>query len=571
MKPADSIKNLFENSNITVGHEVDNKILNKATSALPQQARQTDRNIWSIMMHNRMTKSIAAAIIIIAALTITYHFTGSIDGASIAFADVIEAMKDVSWMHQTSKGFEGNITGTAEQWIGFESKIHAGKWANGKASFWDINGHRRYEYDPEKGNITIDYTRENDFPLNLSSPTILLESMHKMFIEQGAEIITKSAKYDGQTVQLQEISLSLEGQTSHSQSLRLYIQPRTKLLLAAHATGKDIDGNVIMDGEINFSYPQAGPADIYALGVPQDAPIISNLPDNDYLATWEQYQHNREIALNNYIAIITHEDQSLNGAVTMIDIDYKSNRKHRLERHSVFNTGEIFDEFWPEYKKQLGDSFESLLKWTQNHYDTNGSISIYLYDGGYNVSARRNNGRWSDLRKHYSPDWASFPNITLGDVAWPSTYGKTGKIIEDDFSKEHNYICVERLQPGSIHNEMVSPPGRFLYYLDSAKNYMCIRYVIEWNPEAEWQEDKHWLDGIPSEKIRDGSMTVTDITETVLAENGIWYPKTIVEQQTGICKDYKDKPLKPTYFRKIYIHTNPEFPDYIFDIKSLPK
>ena len=82
--------------------------------------------IWSKIMKSNITKSAAAAIIIIGALTGIYQLTGSIDGASIAFADVIEAMKNVSWMHQTSKGFEGNISGTGEQWIGFESKVHIG-------------------------------------------------------------------------------------------------------------------------------------------------------------------------------------------------------------------------------------------------------------------------------------------------------------------------------------------------------------------------------------------------------------------------------------------------------------
>jgi hypothetical protein len=42
MKPADNINNLFEKSKITVGKDVDKKILNEATSALPQQATQPD-------------------------------------------------------------------------------------------------------------------------------------------------------------------------------------------------------------------------------------------------------------------------------------------------------------------------------------------------------------------------------------------------------------------------------------------------------------------------------------------------------------------------------------------------
>ncbi|MHC4292271.1 MAG: hypothetical protein ACYSTR_08690, partial [Planctomycetota bacterium] len=69
MKPADNINNLFEKSKITVGKDVDKKILNTAASALPRRTN-ADRNRWSIIMHSKITKPIAAAIIVVAVLTI---------------------------------------------------------------------------------------------------------------------------------------------------------------------------------------------------------------------------------------------------------------------------------------------------------------------------------------------------------------------------------------------------------------------------------------------------------------------------------------------------------------------
>jgi hypothetical protein len=522
---------------------------------------------WSKIMKSNIIKTAAAAMIIIGAFFGIYQLTGSIDGASIAFADVIEAMNNAAWMHQTGKGFVQGIEEIGEQWLGFEAKIHAAKSADGKRIFWDINQQKRYYYDPEKNHIIIDHTSATEMPFGASSPTMMLEEIHKTLVEQGAEVVIESAEYNGRKVQFQQFSLSL---TEQSQLLKLYIDPQSKFLVAAEVSIKDMTGKVLMDGAATFSYPETGPTSIYDLGVSDDTPIVSNLPNEDYLTVWEQYKHNRKKALNNYIAIIAHEDQGLNGIVTMVDIDYKSGRKHRLERHSVFNTGEAFNKYWPSYKKQLGNSFESLQQWSQERYDTKGSISIYLYDGAYNTSIRRTKSQWSELRKHYVPNGDLFPNFALGDIAWPMI-NKSGKIIEDDFSKEHNYICVERLQQGRIHNDTVSPPRRVLYYLDPEKNYMCVRYVLERNPDAEWQEDKNWLEGIDPEKIRDGSITVRDITETIQAENGIWYPLLITEKQTGIRKDYKSSPLKDSYIKKIYIKINPEFSGGIFDISSLPK
>jgi len=232
------------------------------------------------IMRSRITKLATAAVILVAIIIGVNQFSGSIDLATIALADISEAMKNVPWMHHINRGFEKGVT---EQWIGFETKIHALKWVNGTVTFWNIKEHKKYEYDPENNSITIDYALvEDDFPSQLSSPVSFLEDAIKMLEEQGVEIITKETEYNGQIVQLQEI-LPPERPNKWGESyiLRLYIQPDTKLLLAGQVKGTDSNGNTIFDGNITFSYPQTGPADIYDLGVPRDAQIIDKLPKDE--------------------------------------------------------------------------------------------------------------------------------------------------------------------------------------------------------------------------------------------------------------------------------------------------
>ncbi|MFQ6035790.1 MAG: hypothetical protein ACE5NM_08090 [Sedimentisphaerales bacterium] len=316
-------------------------------------------------MKSKIAKFAAAAVIIIAVILILHN--GSIDMATITFADISEAMKNVPWMHSVSRGYMRGINLSIEEWIGFEAKIRAAKQADGKVTFWNTKEHKHYTYDPENRSITIDYVydvyaHEDDFPFGLSCPDSFLENMNKRLREQGAHVTTKEVEYNGQKAQLQEISLSVEqNNESLVGRLSLYIQPDSKLLLAAQAIGTDSKGNIIGEGETTYSYPQAGPADIYDLGVPRDAKIISNLPKEDYQAIWESYRQKRAEATKSYIAVITHINHSLGDVITMVDIDYKSNQNHRLERHFIFNTGQVINKFWPEYKEQLGDSFESLL------------------------------------------------------------------------------------------------------------------------------------------------------------------------------------------------------------------
>ena len=284
MKHADNIERLIKNETIktspAVNEAVFNDLADKLDKAQSAQANTNQPNIWSTIMKSKKTQLALAAVIIIAAMIGINHFGGSVDITSVAFADVISAMKDIKWMHQNSKGFENGINGTGEQWVGFDAKIHAGKWADGKVTFWNVKEHKKYTYDPEKNTITVDYAPENELPWGTSSPTTLLEGMYDAFIKQGAEIVTKQADYKGHKVIAMDISLQMNvGDKTINQSLILNIEPDTKHLINAVIKGEDSEGNILMDGKVEFSYPQNGPENIYDLGVPRDAKIINNVPD----------------------------------------------------------------------------------------------------------------------------------------------------------------------------------------------------------------------------------------------------------------------------------------------------
>jgi hypothetical protein len=450
--------------------------------------------------------------------------------------------------------------------IGFEAKTTASRDSTGKITFLDFGAHKSYQYDPENRTITIDYVYEDDLPSHLSSAFSFLESMHKMLEARGAQVSTTESEYDGRRVQLQEISVA-----GMAPTVKLYIQPHSKLLLSAQVKVTDPNGNTTIDGEITFDYPRTGPADIYDLGVPRDAQIINKLPKEDYQRIWDDYRQRGMEATRKYIAVTARTNYLFGGVVTDVYADYKSDLNHRLEIHSVFRPRELnqYDKFWPGYRERLGDSYESLLAWARNHYDSGGRTSVYLYDGQRNFSTSRDEvGDWNKLSKGAS-NTNHMPSDYLEWLGWPHI-GKTGRIIEDDYAKQNSLICVERLQQGSIYSGNVSLPGRFLYYLDPQRDFMCRRKVTEWRPDADWQQDKHWLKGIEPEKISNGWITVEDTTETFQAPNGHWYPKVIMVKQSGIRKDYQDAPLRVTYSKTVYVQTEPEFPDGIFDPEKLP-
>jgi hypothetical protein len=94
MKPADRIKKLINKSDVTTDAEADNRILGDALEHLEKlkhkKSAPIQPNIWRTIMKSRITKLAAAAVIIIAILIGVHYLGGSIDGASLAWAEVVE-------------------------------------------------------------------------------------------------------------------------------------------------------------------------------------------------------------------------------------------------------------------------------------------------------------------------------------------------------------------------------------------------------------------------------------------------------------------------------------------------
>jgi len=106
MRPADKMENVVKKMSFKAGPEMDQQIWAAASRAQEKsqdKAPAQDRLILRrVPMNTRIARfAAAAAIIIIAALVGIYLFGGSIDGTSVAWADVVRQMQQVrtaTWM-----------------------------------------------------------------------------------------------------------------------------------------------------------------------------------------------------------------------------------------------------------------------------------------------------------------------------------------------------------------------------------------------------------------------------------------------------------------------------------------
>jgi hypothetical protein len=575
MKHTQNIKTFFRSASIHTNPAQDQAILAEALRAgglARSQARaRAQPSIWRTIMKSRTTRLVTAAGIVAAVVISISHFKGAVVKA-VEFEEITQAMQHVPWMHMTASGFQDGASGPGEQWIGFESRIHAGKDSDGTITFASEKDHKRFVYNPNTAMITVTYLEA--FPLNVTSPATLLESMRKILEQEGAKTVARIGDYEGHKAQIQEISLSSVADGGGSQTLRLYLDPDSKRLYAAEVKGVDAAGNVVMAGNVTFDYPPSGPQSIYDLGVPREARLVDKTPTSDFNAVWEEYKRHKAEAANEYIAVIVHQDKVPSEMVRTLDVDYRSGRKERHERYFLSPRGEVIPELGPQYREELSRSLASLRAWARRRYeDPHTPLSIHLYDGQYyNTIDRDSQGGWEKLNRAYSPnDDETSLSQTVAFQAWPAI-PSTARIIEDDYARQNGLLCVENLTQGQVlPGPAVGHPGRFLYYLDPARDYLCRRQVMEWRPNAEWQLDKTWLKNVDPKKVRGGGMVVWESTEVFQAPNGHWYPRVIVQKQTEAREDYRSAPLKVYDVETIYLDLSPSFPEGIFDPNNLPR
>ncbi len=98
MRSADDIEKQLKRTRIRTNPEVDDAVLNDLFGRL-DGTEGVRANAWSVIVHHKMTKFAVAAVIVVSALLAVNYFGGSIDGASVAWAEVVRHIEQVDHLH----------------------------------------------------------------------------------------------------------------------------------------------------------------------------------------------------------------------------------------------------------------------------------------------------------------------------------------------------------------------------------------------------------------------------------------------------------------------------------------
>jgi hypothetical protein len=290
------------------------------------------------------------------------------------------------------------------------------------------------------------------------------------------------------------------------------------------------------------------------------------------------YRSHRESAPSHYIAVVVDSwfEKKLDTFLTYgASVIYRNGKIQRVDDYILPQTKQKdWQDIRLKLQKEMGNTFESQISW----WKQNGLISsVNLYDGKFQYQLKKDNGKWVAEPKRYMPMGDFRADNDLADFGWgvhflsPFRGGSPFTIVEDEYSKKLNLICLESIAQGRTIKDnnqktWAISPKMVRCYLNPERDYICQRLEQHELFEAPWQEDKSWLESVEQNNIRKqwASNSIREVVEFGQTENGRWYPK-VIKTWNPINTDEKSR------LKRILLRTNPKFPEGIFLTKSLPK
>ena len=271
MKPAERIEKLIKERRYKASAEVYEKALGSFLRAVDEHVKQksapTEPKIWRKIMKSRITKLAAAAAIMIVGYVVIYQSGGSIDVATISFAQITENIKQMPWLHVVVEEADNRV----EAWFCFERRIMVHKRLNGEIRYHDDLKQTVQVYDPDANTITVSYTPAVELAgmgrLALDSPEFIL----KLFEDAGEKVVREIGKYKGKDAKIYRMSGFLGGM---DMKIEMTVDAQKNILLFLNQKAFDKAGKLTEEGNCYFDYPETGPESIYDAGVPTSARIV---------------------------------------------------------------------------------------------------------------------------------------------------------------------------------------------------------------------------------------------------------------------------------------------------------
>jgi hypothetical protein len=503
--------------------------------------------------------SAAAAAVLAVGVLLTF-------GPRAGFAQVRDAVLERPWIHvRTSHG--GLVDD--EQWI----SAGKGIWASrrpGSIEYRDERLRLCDSFDPAEGVVyhtpAFGRSRGDEMESLVKAMKVLLQGDRVPerpplgFLGPGSDtlrVLDQSVERVREPGQDRlDYSLTVkDDELTDPIRLLFRVDASTKLPLSCRIEGRHNGQPFAV--EMRFDYPENGPADIYALGVPETARMVDRVPSDDIQRILDTLQAGRE-RMDPYRAVFVEDGIYYWWAATPIVL-YRKGTRYRDDYRSPIRGGaphgfgrppEGVDQRQWWFERAKADPFVTQYVQRDSIQYSSDRKTVTDPDGSQHLeiaSVSRVNfgGKPEDV---FPINWASRPEFACRPpLGLPSAHFEP---VLDLHPTDGPPGCVllgvrHTSTKGRIDEKGVGIPDGYRYWLDPKRDYIVVRWAMV-------QRDATGKEVVTLDNI---------VEETARSPQGVWYATKIRHKDCNPSR--AAKPID--WIRHIYVDFDVALPDSLFE------
>lgn len=540
------------------------------------QVSPAHQNVWRIIMQNKWTKRVSAAVIFIAIFIGISNLPQSQLSAAELLIKVSENMANIKWAKSTSKTYvPGNDkpANSSTAITDVENKQVFLVYKKGYLHQLDYKNRIKSVYRPEDNTMIVSKLKGE-----WTSPETSVNQFIEKLKTEGLEIKQSHVTIDGIEMAIIEYNETLSnlnpepnkfmskmifgGKSVKTIKYKLTINTDHLNLSSGQVSYFDSEDNPIARMVSETEIMKSGPADIYELGAPKDAIIINKIPDKQVKDIREKIGEHKASFLKNYVAVyIQRYASNDNDRIAEALVIYSQGKKLRVD--SFYSGSYAKKEKLTEKRTDLLQGSINILRQFIPEDEALAMRYVSIYDGLWRHKLEISDKKFVLHPKKRSPNGDGRGNDDLADFGWRTIWWMNDPehMYEDEFSKENGLIAMELTAQGTSWQL----PKRLVLYVDPEKDYLYKRYTEKDVLDAPWQIEKIEECSQKSWKVR-----TYEVLEYAQTSNGQWYPKTFTIK--GFDKELTGNKYNSDFNRtnEIYlIEENPNFPEELFDPQIL--
>lgn len=501
-----------------------------AVRSVQQYAGEPVAKVPFSHMAIRIASLAAAAVVVLGGLGVLMRVLGPVGVSTPSLAGTLKAMEERSWISSVTRVESADGTRVYEDWECPGAHVRVAKTPDGFVRYEDYGKNATYSYNPRSHKITVGFTTDNYMVHRWDSPLATVSQ------------IVRSAQQAGATVWREDV----DGSGPHQELIRLRFtgNPRCESVTLI----RDTESNLLLRMEQNtlrgaekvlistsYSYPDSGPGDVYALGVPADAIVFDTRPEGPALLLVDKIQERFERGFGDHLAVILRSSVGDDGSLDPAAIGVLRQKGH-LKRSDQYCAFDFKDHprapatLYPQVKDRWPDLTipQVLAMETADALERR-----MLFDGRKTIRFQRDLG--GKLVRHEHPtdqfmlSWPELLTVSLTTLVWPNLHLEI-QSGSSQYKREVRLLPEDPNRPGLIGLQFVRFAETESLWFDPGRDYMLMdRSIVRQGIDAQARYTVLHVGQTPSGRWYPSVARVGDREQRVLVDDNPSFDEAVFD------------------------------------------